>query len=85
MGLSYLKEFIDEIKSYVCDHLIFLFIVIYCYDTKLSEEKLNVLIELLDNIRSKYPAKQKKLPPFIKDTFKTDFKKSVRMRRKQKE
>ncbi len=77
-GLEELHNLLKDSKSsYIYDHLIYLFIIIFCYSNKLDDRNLNLVIKLLNEIRKKYSTVQKELPLFVKDTFTSDIKKSI--------
>lgn len=65
----------DSKSSYVYDHLIYLYVIVYCRSTKLDQNQLNMIIKFLKKIRKKYSVIQKELPLFVKDTFASDFRK----------
>jgi predicted phosphodiesterase len=72
-----ITSLIEQSNSYVIDQIVFMYMLLHCYCTKLEESHLNKLISLMEKIRSKYPSKQQKIPAFVRDTFASDVKQAV--------
>ena len=73
-ALKEIREVIKYNKSYILDTIIYLYLRIYCHETLLDSKKLEKLIKLMDELRDKHIPAKKKLPPFVKDTFRDDLK-----------
>lgn len=75
------KKIIAHSKSAVCDYIIYTYIRWYCFENQLTDEDLAEVLDLLEDIRNKYVQPARNLPPFVKDTFHSDVRKAISLRR----
>jgi hypothetical protein len=78
-AMNKILKFISTLKSFQIGYLLFSCILIFCYENKLEDDKLNSALEALDQIRKKYGAKNEGAPVYIKDSFRSDIKKDILM------
>jgi len=75
------KQLIIDSKSSVIDYIVFTYIRIYCYENKLSTETLDQTIALLEQIRGKYAVAHSTIPNIARDTFASDVRKEITLKR----
>ena len=79
-----IQKFIRESTSAVSDYIIYTYLRIYAYENEMSQKQLNVLIDIMDNVREKYRKEldTEKVPAFLKDTFRPRMRKRVALKHK---
>ena len=83
-ALPFIKSKIKSTKSLIIDSIISISLRIHCYENEINNTDLDEIIKVLQDVRDKYPKKAKELPMPIHDTFASDFRESVRIKRASK-
>jgi hypothetical protein len=80
-ALPHIKSQIKTTKSLIVDSIISISLRIHCYENEIEIKDLDEVISILQAIRDKHASKAKELPMPISDTFASDFKEQVRIKR----
>lgn len=65
-----------DAKTITYDFMIYQFLTIHSFETKIEPSLLEKVIKVMNKIRKKHTPNNQKYPPFIKNTFASDMKKS---------
>ncbi len=84
-GIDECKNLIHNSESYVVDHIIFIYSMIYSLEHKLEEGEVERILDLLDSIRKKYAEGRKDLRPLVRDTFRSNIRKMILLKTVRKE
>jgi hypothetical protein len=76
-----IETLIEDTSSLIIDSIIAITIRIYCYENEIEEKTLNEVIRILQKIRSKHAIKVENNNVPIRDTFASDFRESVKIKR----
>ena len=71
-GLDAVNKIVRKPNHFVYDNIIYLYIIIYCYENNVTPNVLDALLEILRKIRENHASTNKILPAHLKETFISD-------------
>lgn len=80
-GVRELKKLITTDSCTTEDYIICGYLRWYCHQNKIEEHVLDRIVAIFDEVRKKYAQQLKQDIPFLRDTFRTDVKRDLRLKR----